>query len=476
MQLSKKTFFSFLQPAPAWIAILGLIILIFLALVVKAGLIAWLIYYLGSFIVGIFLYQRYPLLYVGFTWWLCFLGPFIKRLIDYRSGYQTPGAWTLVPLLVASISFATFIRYFPRVNKQGGFPFILGVFSIFYGVTIQLINQPLRIGVITIFLTWLAPILFGFHLFVNWRDYPDYRQNMQRVFLWGVIFMGLYGIWQFFILPPWDQVWIENPLTCPCFEDRLWSTMLSPFTFSAFMMAGLMLLFANQTILKFPATIVGYLSFLLTLSRSAWLSWILSFLFLFASFKSKFQQRLIIGITVMIIVVLPLSKLEVFSEAISSRMTSFSNIESDNSYQARLEGFQNFTDDALVEFIGKGLSPTVTAKENNGNTENFSGSDGGLLWVLFSLGWFGTIPFLSGIALLIFQSFQNRNNHLDIFAITVRSIAVSIFCLASIGFPGIFGADGMILVWGFLGIVIASHKYHCSKFFARATVSSNLQI
>jgi hypothetical protein len=471
MQLSRKSFRLTLEPEPAWIAILGLIILIFLALAVGAGLIAWLIYYLGSFAVGIFLYQRYPILYVGFTWWLWFLGPFVKRLIDYQSGYQTPGAWTLIPLLVASISFATLIRHLPHSYKQGGLPFILGVFSVFYGVLIQLINQPLRIGIITIFLTWLAPILFGFHLFINWRYYPDYRQNIQRVFLWGVIVMGAYGIWQFFILPPWDQLWIENPITCRCFEDRLWSTMLSPFTFSVFMMAGLMLLFTNQTILKFPAAVVGYLSFLLTLSRSAWLSWIISLLFLFASLKAKFQQRLIVGITVMIIVVLPLSNLEVFSEVIGSRIMTFSNIQSDNSYQARLKGFQNFADDALVEFIGRGLSPTVTSVNDGGNTENFSGYDGGLFWILFSLGWLGTIPFVSGIGLLLFQSFQNLNSKFDIFVITIRSIAVSIFCVASIGFPGIFGADGMILVWGFLGMVVASQKYYKRQDFIKTKIS-----
>ncbi len=156
MRLSNKNFPLSLQPAPAWTAILSLIIFILFALLARVGLIAWLIYYLGSFAVGIFLYQRYPILYVGFTLWLWFVGPFIKRLIDYQSGYNTPGAWTLIPLLVTSISFVTLVRHLPRSLQQGGFPFILGCASVIYGFLIQLINQPLRLGTITIFLTWLS--------------------------------------------------------------------------------------------------------------------------------------------------------------------------------------------------------------------------------------------------------------------------------------------------------------------------------
>lgn len=456
MRLSNKSFPLSLQPTSAWTAILGLIIFILFALLARVGIIAWLFYYLGSFAVGIFLYTRYPILYIGFTLWLWFVGPFIKRLIDYQGGYNTPGAWTLIPLLVASIPFVTLVRYLPRFLQQSEFPFILGCASVTYGFLIQLIKQPLRLGTITIFLTWLAPILFGFHLCISWRYYPSYRQNIQRVFLWGVIVMGAYGIWQFFAQPPWDALWLKD--SCECFQDRLWSTMLTPFTFSAFMMAGLILLFSNQTTFKFPAAIVGYLSFLLTLVRSAWLSWLVSLVFLLPSLKARLRQRVIVSIMVMTFLCLPLISIEPFSEIIGSRIMTFSNLTSDRSYQLRLEANTAAMDQALVEFVGKGLSATVTSDEDN--DRQFSGYDGGVLWILFSLGWFGTIPYLAGIVLLFFKSFQDRENHSDIFAITVRSIAVSVGFLASIGFPGIIGADGMILIWGFLGIVMASQKYY----------------
>jgi hypothetical protein len=452
-----KNFPVTIYPTPAWTAILGLIILILIPLLAKVGIIALLVYYLGSFVVGIFLYQRYPILYVGFTWWLWFVGPFVKRLIDYQSGQVMPGAWDLIPALVTSISFATLVRHLVRVNKQGGFPFILGIAAVFYGFLIEIIQQPITLNKITVLLVWLSPILFGFHLFVNWRDYPIYRQNLQRVFLWGVLLLGIYGIWQFFVQPPWDKFWIELDGQCLCFQDRLWSTTYTPFTFGIFMSGGLLLLLINQSVLKIPAAVVGYLSFLLTLSRSAWLSWVFGLLLLFPSLKVRLQQRLIITIMVMVFLCIPLITIEPFSEVIGSRLTTFSNLESDASYLGRVDNYQNNIDYALFEFIGKGLSATI---ETN---EFYSAEDAGILYIILALGWFGAIPFLAGIALLFFKLFYISKNNSDPFFISVRSIAFSIFLLALIGLPGVVAGDGMMLVWGFLGIALAAHKYYLQQ-------------
>jgi hypothetical protein len=443
-----------LEPAPAWTAILGLIILILIPLIVKVGIIAWLVYYLGSFIVGVFLYQRYPILYVGFTWWLWFIGPFVKRLIDYQSSFVMPGAWILIPALVTSISLATLVRHLPRSNKQGGFPFILVSGAVFYGFLIEIIKQPITLRHITMLLVWLSPILFGFHLFVNWRDYPIYRQNLQRVFLWGMVVMGFYGIWQFFVQPPWDKFWIELDGQCLCFQDRLWSTMSSPFVFGTFMSGGLLLLLINQSALKLPVAVVSYLSFLLTLSRSAWLSWVLGLLLLFPSLKVRFKRRLIITTMVMVLFCLPLITIEPFSEIIGSRLATFSNLGSDTSYLARVDNYQTNIDSAIFEFIGKGLSATI---ETN---EFYSAEDAGILYIILALGWFGAIPFLTGIALLFFELFYISKNSSDPFFIAVRSISFGIFLLALIGLPGVVAGDGMMLVWGFLGIALAANKYH----------------
>ncbi|MCA1991912.1 MAG: O-antigen ligase domain-containing protein, partial [Coleofasciculus sp. S288] len=160
-----------LQPAPAWTAILGLIIFSALCILAHAGSIIRLAFPVGCFAVGVFLYWRYPILYLGFTWWVAFLTPWVRRLIDYQSGWVDPSPVLLAPYLVMLVTFATFVRHLPRAYYQGGLPFILAFTAVFYGFLVGLVNNS-PIAVVRSLLDWLTPILFSFHLFVNWREYP----------------------------------------------------------------------------------------------------------------------------------------------------------------------------------------------------------------------------------------------------------------------------------------------------------------
>ena len=246
-----------LKPTSAWTAMIGLFLLSLIGLSIGAAPIISLAFPLGVFMVGIFLYQKYPLLYVGFTWWIWFLCPLIKRLIDYRSGYGTFGSLTLSAGLVTSISFVTLWKHLPRyitsLSARDGLPFILCIGSVAYAFVVGLIVQsPVqpRYAFLSI-MNWLSPICFGFHLFVNWREYPRYRQNMQRIFYWGAVVMGIYGIIQFFLVPGWERFhinilgddfslgWYGTPEPM---QIRVWSTMQNPFDFSKIWVSILILL------------------------------------------------------------------------------------------------------------------------------------------------------------------------------------------------------------------------------------------
>jgi hypothetical protein len=95
---------------------------------------------------------------------------------------------------------------------------------------VGLINNP-PLAVARAFLEWLTPILFGFHLFIHWRHYPSYRQNIQRIFLWGVLVMGVYGVLQYLVAPEWDRFWLINVKAFGSAEPlaiRVFSTVNSP--------------------------------------------------------------------------------------------------------------------------------------------------------------------------------------------------------------------------------------------------------
>lgn len=461
---SKKGFQLGLQPAAAWTAILGLILFLALGFLARVGRLLILPFPIGSVAVGVFLYRRYPILYVSFTWWMWFLGPLVRRIIDYQSGYLTVGPWTLTPLLVTSISFATLVQHLPKSHKEGSLPLILCVGSVFYSFLIGLIQNEVSLTIIMEFLGWLAPILFSFHLFVNWRDYPSYRQNIQRTFLWGVLVMGVYGIWQYVVAPEWDRFWLiatqNSSFGIPePYGIRVSSSLNSPQDFAAIMMAGLLLLFTNQGIVRFPAAAVGYLTFLLSLARSAWLSWSMGLLIFISSVNARLQMRLIVSIIVVAVFVVPLVNVEPFSTIIHDRIESLVNFKDDFSYQERVKGYNEMVSYAVSEFIGKGMRAKI------GMVGTFVIGDNGILLTLLTFGWFGTIPYSVGLVLLLFKLFQNSESRLDPFASVSRAISLGI--LAQISLSTIFiGGMGMIL-WGFLGIALAAQRYYFYQHTAR---------
>lgn len=447
----QKNSFVNLQPKPAWMAILGLVLFSTLCTVIGAGKLLNLAFPAGSFAVGVFLYRRYPLLYVGFTWWMFFLTPLLRRLVDYRSGFTEPSPILLAPFLVAIVTLATFYRHLPRSYHQGGLPFVLCCVGTFYGFLIALIKLP-PIAAIIALLNWLAPILFGFHLFVSWEDYPSYRQNMQRIFVWCVLLTGAYGVYQYIVAPVWDREWLINTelftsMGSPVpFGLRVWSTMNSILPFATVMMAGLIVLLSSHGALRIPASIVGYLALLLSTVRTAWGGWVIAFITHTMSLKATSQMRLIISIVVLAICVFPLATIEPFSSVIQSRFSSFSNLSEDTSFNDRSTLYATVLNQALGEFIGYGIGSTS------------AGFDSGIMDILLSLGWFGTIPYLGGMLMLFLKLFQSREVRSDPFASAARAISLGILPML-IGGSVMAALAGMVL-WGFLGIGMAACKYH----------------
>lgn len=465
--------FSLESPAvQSWLVILALIGFTALGMLAHIGSILRLAYPVGCFAVGAFLYLRHSTLYLGFTWWIWFLSPWVRRVIDLHSGWVDPSPVLLAPFLTTLVTGVTLVRYLPRAYVQGGLPFILALTAVFYGFCVGLINalvptniigehNPSVTSVIVALLNWLTPILFGFHLFVNWRKYPSYRQNLQRVFVWGVLIMGIYGVLQYLIAPEWDNFWLENQETevfgyPEPFEIRVFSTMNSPQPFAYVMATGLLLLFSTRGILRFFAAGTGYLSLLLSLARSAWMGWIVSLLLLVPAFKPRLQMRLILTLLIMALLVIPLAITEPFSEVISGRMESLFAVQQDESYSARSEGYSQLLGLAVTEFVGKGLGGVFSSNPLGGN-------DSGVLTLLFLLGWVGTLPYVAGLVLMLLRIAQPIEGGIDPFVATSRAIVLGAF--VQIGLNNVMlGVFGMVL-WSFLGILLAAQRYYWHQRF-----------
>lgn len=457
-----KKFNLGLNPAPAWTAILVLIILTIIGGAAGAGKILNILFPLGTFAVGLLLYFRAPILYVGFTWWIWFLSPLVRRIADYRgAGFTDPSPILLAPLLATLISLITLLKYLPNIRRIGGLPFALSLTGVIYGYLVGLINR--NPATVTIgLLEWLAPILFGFHIFAHWRDYPAYRQNTQRTLIWGTLIMGTYGVIQYVIAPEWDRFWIiaSNLTTIGSpepFGIRVYSTMNSVEPFSAVMTAGLLLLFSTQSVIRFPASAVGYLAFLLSLGRSAWLGWLVGLVSLAVSFKPKLQMRLLLTVLVMILCIVPLVTMEQFSQVIGDRISTLSDVENDGSAAVRKENFEQMFDMALTNYLGDGVGGIFY--------------DNAILGFLVNLGWLGSLPYISGILLLVFNLFRESKANKDPFLSATQAIIIS--CLIRLPVNAVVIAASGIPFWFFLGIGTAMLKHSQYQLLIKKTCPHN---
>jgi hypothetical protein len=432
----------------AWAAIWGLSLLSAACILIGAGKILNLAFPLGAFAVGVLLYFRYPVLYVGFTWWIWFLTPLVRRLADYRSSFTNPSPMLLAPYLVTLITLVTLWYNLPKAYRQGSLLFVVSLLGIFYGFLTGLVQVSLFQACLAL-LDWLAPVVFGFHLYVNWPNYPRYRQNTLNVFVWAVLITGLYGVVQFLVAPEWDRFWMTQVGLSSVgkpepFGIRVWSTANAPGPFANLMRAGLLLLFTSQSNLRLLASGAGYLSFLLTLVRSAWGSWFIGLLCLTSSLSTRLQVRLIFTILVMAMMVIPLVTIEPFAGAINERLETLSSIEDDKSANTRIETYNKLIGTALKTVLGQGIG-----------SDRY---DSAVLTILLNLGWVGTLPFIGGLLLLFFKLLQSPCLKTDTFASASQAIVFGSIAQLPLGSPMV-ELKGMLL-WGFLGIGLAADAYH----------------
>jgi hypothetical protein len=410
-----------------------------------------------AFAVGLLLYLRYPLIYISYTCWIWFLTPFVRRLVDWKAGYQEPSTVLLAPYLVTLIMGWVFVRSIPKARQSGNLPFVLSSIGIAYGFLVGIVNVSVKETIVPL-LTWSTPLLFGFYLVAQWREYPTYSRILRRTFLWMVLLTGAYGIYQYVVAPEWDTSWLTlSGLTASGgkaepYGMRVFSTMNSSGPFSVVMTGGLLLLFSEQSSLKLPASGVGYLSLLLTQGRAAWVGWLVGLFVLGSALKPKLQMRLFLTVIMMALCVFPLATIEPFGEVISGRLDTFNNLEGDTSYVGRTGIYQSFFAQGIYTVIGLGLGGLKAI----GTT-----MDSAVVDTVLTFGWLGTSYYVCGLLLLLITLFKVKEARSDTFASATRAIsmAMAVMLLFSNGLINLSG----LMLWGFLGIGTAANKYYSAR-------------
>ncbi len=211
-------------------------------------------------LVGLSLYFRRPLAFIQFTLWAWLLTPFIRRVVDWRVGFADHNLVLLTPFLVTLICILD-LRDHELVRNARIAPFVLCAAGVLYGFLVGMAIHPSG-EVIYGLVNWLSPMLFGLHLYLNWKDNEIHTAVIQRTAIIGLLLIGIYGIYQFYNPPAWDQIWLENlpgGVESSTFgrpeaqQIRVWSTLNAPGPFANMAVALLFLVVPFRSRLKLPA-------------------------------------------------------------------------------------------------------------------------------------------------------------------------------------------------------------------------------
>lgn len=424
----------------------------------KGSLLRLAIPALATFL-ALILYLRRPVLYVQYLLWVWFLTPLVRRLVDWRFGWQDPNIILLAPLLVSGIAGLAFLRKESNSRREIPHGFVLCGVAILYGFVVGMVLHPSTETAYEL-LNWLCPLLFGLHLCVNWPQYEQHRSAILHTFLWGVLVMGIYGVYQFLTPAGWDRLWLENVIangTGISFGQpdsllvRVFSTLNSPGPFANTMMVGVFFLFLVRSPLKPAAAIAGYTSFLLSIVRTAWLSWIVGLLWILKNSRPRVMIRVVLSIGLLVACLLPLLSDPRLATVIGDRMKTFTDLEHDDSYGARMEMYRILTADAIDNPFGYGLK--------NLEVSHGVGVDSGILAALFSLGWLGGLLFAAGVLSLFFRKTPGAER--DEFRQVAKAIMIAIL-VQIIGGNVFIGVNG-ILFWMSVGIYLSAGKNHAES-------------
>lgn len=425
------------------------------------GRLANFIYITAAVLAGTMLYVRAPTGYVGFTLWLWFVTPFVRRVIDMHHGWSPASPILIAPPAVALLSFFTILRRLGELRGVLYAPYLLVLLALAYGYSVGVINAGLVPATYAL-VTWLAPALFGLHVALNWRIYPQLGAAVRQTFVWAVPILAAYGIYQFVRLPVWDAQWMLNAdmksIGAPSpFLVRAFGTLNTPGPFAAFLCAGALMLLPSTGRLRFISIGVALISLLLARTRAVWVAFLIGLLAQQLGQPLRKMPRYVITLLAVAIIAIPVVSMPQFSATIAPRLRSFTNLSEDNSFVKRY----NFSEQAASSIVetaeGQGLGMTGGAIKLRG-MRGVRSLDNGFLEVFYIYGWPGGGLFFLGIAGLMLQSARFRETRSDPFANATRATSIALVSILPIG--DVFTGPTGTLLWMSVGFGIAGHAYH----------------
>lgn len=454
------------KPAPKdlWVVPGSFGVLTLLLLLARQGTIVEFLYPAMALVVGIFLLARYPAHFLSFSWWLWFLSPEVRRLVDFFHGTFNPTSPIQVaPIAVGLLPFFTILQRARFLGTRAGLPFLLMLVAEVYAYVVGMINN----GFLTSTFEatgWFIPVFFALQIAIMPERYPDVRRVLMKTFITGSIVMGAYGIMQYILMPPWDALWLllsgmTSSMGQPVpFGVRVFSTLNSTGPFSTAMTAGIVLAMVPPYRGRLIAAGLATVGLALTLARSSWGGAFIALMFMLTVLDARTKIRILFAILIISALSIPFLTSGPGSERLQSRFNTVGNLGNDNSFQSRTDFYQTFFTQATENMAGVGMGRVGTGVRLASDSDNSGAGgggnsvfDSGLMAVPFTLGWPGALLFCIGVGASLWRAakvmFGVRKDLFVAasFALSLSIFAQMVFANTLIGLPGIIYMTGVMV-------------------------------
>jgi hypothetical protein len=313
-------------------------------------------------------------------------------------------------------------------------------------------------------LQWTAPVLFGLYVAQRWRVYPTVRSATIRAFALGLLLMGVYGVVQLLVVPPWDGYWMDNVEMSSIgvpepMRVRVFSTMNSPGPYAMVTACGLLLLMGagrEAGAARWPAVAAGAAGLLLSLARTAWLGWLVGVLVLIG-FADKKDRLSLVGVLLGVgLLAAGSTALLPATDVVTERVASMGDVSEDHSFQERMD-FTRSLRGALLDPVGQGLGSTGTAvKLKTHDTLDF---DNGLANVPYVLGWPGGLLFAAGVFGVMRAALRRPGRGLRITPMGAAAVASAVAVLSMMISSNTLLRPVGMLFWAGVGLAVAGAKH-----------------
>jgi hypothetical protein len=420
---------------------------------------------LMAFSFAVYLYRRNLPGYVSLICWLWFLSPGIRRIVDYRAAWIPATAVLLAPPLAICAPALWLIADWRKMLKRPVAPLLCILAACFYAAGLGMVHFPTRL-VIQDLLTWLAPLLFAFTVYRHHEQAPEMFAAFEKAFLYGMIVLSIYGLVQFFLMPAWDVLWMEqlndilnsigNPVAT---EVRVFSTMNAPQVLASYLAVGLLIAFNSRLQIRFVSIPLALLCLMLTLARSGWVAVTVGAVYLLFTMPRRQQVQMVMaGLLGIGLLILAMQNQDL-QQVISDRFQTLTDVRADMSFTDRVAGYKSVFADFLNNPFGRGLGVTpALAEDSTGKSgylhggQSFALQDSTVATIVTTLGSAGSLVVLCAIFPLGRRLFFTASIH-PASSRTIRAILLALLAEAMLN-AVVIGPIGF-LTWASVGFCIA---------------------